>query len=105
MDRPRIGTDCNEEGWNIFVQKWTIFKDSMEMTEVEKGRQLYQCCEEDLGDALLKGHEDEVNLSEQELLRMIKQLAVIPVSDVVRRSDFLSARQDLTESTRSFVPV
>ena len=102
MDRPRIGRDCNEEGWNIFLQKRTIFKDSMEMTEVEKHRQLYQCCEEDLGDAILKGHNDVVNLSEQELLRMIKQLAVIPVSVVVRRSDFLSARQDLTENTRSF---
>ena len=33
---------------------------------------------------------------------MIKQLAVIPVSVVVRRSDFLSTRQDLTENTRSF---
>ena len=21
MDRPRIWTDCNEEGWNTFVQK------------------------------------------------------------------------------------
>ena len=72
------------------------------MTEAEKRRQLYQCCEKDLGDAILKGHTDIVNLSEQELLAMIKQLAVIPVSVVVRRSDFLSTRQDLTENTRSF---
>ena len=43
-----------------------------------------------------------MNLSEQELLRMIKQLAVIPVSVVVRRSDFLGTKQDLTEYTRSF---
>ena len=102
MDRPRIGRDCSEEGWNIFRQKWTIFKDSMELTEVEKSRQLYQCCEEDLGDAILRGHEDIVNLNEQELLKMIKQLAVVPVSVVVRRTDFLSTKQDLTENTRSF---
>ena len=72
------------------------------MTEAEKPRQLYQCCEEDLGDAILKGHTDIVYLSEQELLGMIKQLAVIPVSVVVQRSDFLSTRQDLTENTRSY---
>ena len=84
------------------MQKWTIFKDSMELTEVEKSRQLYQCCEEDLGDAILRGHGDIVNLNEQELLKMIKQLAVIPVSVVVRRSDFLRTKQDLTENTRSF---
>ena len=72
------------------------------MSESEKRRQLYQCCGEDLGDAILKGHADVVNLSERELLSMIKQLAVIPVSVVVRRSDFLSTRKDLTENTRSF---
>ena len=33
---------------------------------------------------------------------MINQLAVIPVSVVVRRSDFLSTIQDLTENNRSF---
>ena len=33
---------------------------------------------------------------------MIKKLAVIPVSVVVRLSDFLSTKQDLTENTRSF---
>ena len=58
MDRPRIGRDCSEEGWNIFRQKWTTFKDSMDLTEVEKSRQLYQCCEEDLGDAILRKHVD-----------------------------------------------
>ena len=54
MDRPRIGKECKEEGWNIFMQKLVIFKDSLKLTEVEKRRQLYQCCEEDLGDAILK---------------------------------------------------
>ena len=33
---------------------------------------------------------------------MMKQLAVIPVSVVVRRSDFVSTKQDLTENNRSF---
>ena len=62
----------------------------MEMTEVKKRCKLYLFCKEDLGDAILKRIEDVVNLSEQELLRMIKQLAVVSVSVVVRRPDFLS---------------
>ena len=33
---------------------------------------------------------------------MIKQIVVIPISVVVRRSDFLSIKQDLTKNTRSF---
>ena len=38
MDRPRIGRYCNKEIWNLFLQKWTTFKDSTEMTESEKRR-------------------------------------------------------------------
>ena len=56
----------------------------------------------DLGGAILKGHEDEINLSEQELLRIIKQLAFIPVSVVLRKSDFLSPRQDLIENPSTY---
>ena len=29
----RLGRVFNEEVWYIFLQKWTIFKDSTEMTE------------------------------------------------------------------------
>ena len=36
MYHPRIGSDCNEEAWNIFLQKWTMFKDSTDMSEPEK---------------------------------------------------------------------
>ena len=44
-----------------------MFKDNTEMIVAEKRRQLYQCCEEHLGDVILKGHTDIVNLSEREL--------------------------------------
>ena len=100
MDRPRIERSSNEEISSLFLQKLTMFKDSTEITESEKRRQLYQCCDKYLGDFILRGHTDIVNLSEREVLGMIKQLAVILVSVVVRRSDFLSTRQDLVENTR-----
>ena len=64
MDCPRIGKDFNEKGQNIFAQKWTVFTNSTEMTEAESHCELYQCCEEDLGDVFLKGHADVVNISE-----------------------------------------
>ena len=50
------------------------------MAEADKYCQLCQCCEEDLAEAILKRHADVVNYSERELLRLLKQLAVIPVS-------------------------
>ena len=38
-----------------------MFKDSTEMKESEKRRLLYQCCDEDLGGAILNRHADVVN--------------------------------------------
>ena len=79
-----------------------MFKNSTEVTESEKHLQFYQCCDKHLGIAIIKEHADVLSLSERELLSMIKQLAVISVSVVVRQSEFPSTRQDLTENTRSF---
>ena len=50
------------------------------MAEADKYCQLNQFCEKNLAEAILKRHEDVVNYSERELLRLLKQLAVIPVS-------------------------
>lgn len=102
IDRPHIGKDCTEEVWNTFTQKWTMFKESTELSSAETLRQLFQCCDDELGDALLKGHSQAINSNEEELMKTIKLLAVVPVSVVVRRSDFLSTRQDFGENTRSY---
>ena len=37
------------------------------MSESDKLCQLYQYCDEDLGDAILKGHADIVKFSEQDM--------------------------------------
>lgn len=102
IDRPRIGKESSEEVWNMFVTKWTMFKESTQLSDEETLRQLFQCCEEELGDAILKGQSNVVKTSEEELLAVIKQLAVIPVSKVVRRSDFITTKQDLGENARAY---
>ena len=65
---------------------------------------MFQCCDEDLGDDILKGHPQAVSGTEDRLLTIIKQLAVIPVAVNVRRSELLSLKQDHSESVRSFFP-
>ena len=45
-----------------------MFKDNTEVVVLEKLRQLYQCCDENLGDVILKRHASIVNFSEQVLL-------------------------------------
>ena len=102
IDRPEIGRDSSEETWNMFIAKWQMFKDGTQLSQSDTVRQLFQCCDDELGDAIIKGHSAAINSSETELMRVIKQLAVTPVSVVVRRSEFLSTKQDLGESTRAY---
>ena len=102
LERPKITGGSSEETWNSFMTRWTMFKRGTTLTDDEKVRHLFQCCEEELGDAVLKGHPTSISGSEEELLAVIKQLAVIPVSICVRRADLLSCRQDHGESVRSY---
>lgn len=66
MDCSKEESNCNEQDWGneMFLQKLTMFKDSTNMSEPKKHHQLYQCCDEDLGNAILKWHADVVNLRE-----------------------------------------
>ena len=41
IDQSLIERGCNEEIWNLFLQKWTMFKDTTEMIESEEFCQLY----------------------------------------------------------------
>jgi len=63
---------------------------------------LFQCCDETLGNNLLRGDPNVISKSEDEVLIAIKRLAVIPVAISVRRSDLLAVRQCDGESVRSF---
>ena len=55
-----------------------------------------------MGDAILKGHPNAVISTEENLLKIIKQMAVIPVAISVRRADLLNTKQDQGENVRAF---
>ena len=102
IERPRISAGSSEETWNTFITRWTMFKGSTGLAAPESVLQLFHCCDEDLGDALLKGHPDAVADNEANLLSKIKKLAVIPVAISVRRAELLSTKQDHGENARAF---
>ena len=80
LDRPTIAKESSEEVWNTFNSRWKLFKRGTHLSEEETVQQLFQCCEEELGDAILKSYSDAVTGTEEQLLQAIKQLAVIPVA-------------------------
>ena len=102
IERPRISAGSSEETWNTFNTRWAMFKRGTELAGAECVQHLFHCCEEDLGDAILKGHPDAVGGSEDQLLVIIKQMAVIPVAICVRRAELLSTNQDHGENARAF---
>ena len=103
IDRPKISRGSSEETWNSFSTRWTLFKRGTDMSPAEIVQQLFQCCDDDLGNAVLKTSPDAVEGTEDNLLAAIKQLAVVPVAISVRRTDFLSTHQDHGESVRAFL--
>ena len=103
MDRPKISFGSSEEVWNAFSTRWVMFKrGAEEMTPDDKVQQLFLCCSDELGDTIIKGYPDATTGTEQNLLDVMKRLAVVPVARVVRRMEVLSLKQDLGESVRNF---
>ena len=103
MERPRIGKESSEETWNMFLTRWRLFTRATKMTAEETVQQLFACCEEDLGDDILRGHPNSVSGTVDGLLEIIKRLGVIPVAISVRRSELISTKQDHGEGIRSYV--
>lgn len=103
IDRPKISDGSSEETWNAFSARWSMFTRGTHLTPDEKVQQLFQCCDDHLGDAILRGQPEAVNGDEATLLRVIKTFAVVPVARVVRRTEVLALKQDHGESTRNFL--
>lgn len=94
IQRPSVSRSSTEESWNSFLARWRLFKRGTGLQPNEACQQLFECCDEELGDDILKNsNTDIVTLNEDELLVLIKRLAVTPVAVSVRRSDLLSLTQ------------
>ena len=102
LSRPSISSESTEETWNAFKARWDLFKRGTQLTPQEVTQQLFQCCDNILGNNLLRGDPNIVSRTEDDLVTAIKRLAVIPVAISVRRSDLLAVQQCDGESVRSF---
>ena len=100
--RPNITKGSTEENWNSFIARWGMFKRGTALAATEICQQLFSCCDEELGNDLIRQNNDILNSTEQVLMETIKKLAVTPVAVSVRRSDLLALRQADGENVRSF---
>ena len=102
LDRPKISQGSSEETWINFKTRWDMFKLGERLSVRSTLKHLFQCCDESLGNAVLKASPDAATGTEAQLLEAIKQLAVTPSAITVRRSAFLNCKQDHNENARAF---
>ena len=102
LDRPKVDVGVTIEEWNIFLRRWTWFKDGSHIDDVSAPSQLFQCAGPDLGDRLLTSDANIASKTVAQILAAMRSLAVVPVAASVLRSELLQLRQDRDESCRAF---
>ena len=90
------------EECNIFLRRWTWFKDGSQIDDASAPSQLLQCAGPDLGDRLLTSDANIASKTVDQILTAMRSLAVIPVAASILRSELLQLRQDRDESCRTF---
>ena len=86
MDPPKLHAGSDVQAWDQFIARWEIFKSTMNIT-TGTSMWLFNCLDEELGDAVLKANTNPApkDMSEQTLLLSIKALAVKKESKLVHR--------------------
>ena len=102
VDRPQLTDSINEVTWNAFMQDWNTFVRANHIEDIDKSIQLLSCCDGDLKGKVASICPDAYTKTAEELLVIVKRLAVIPVAVTVKRNELWSMRQNSGEPVRAF---
>ena len=102
IPRPELGLDVSEEDYCSFLVTWKNWKRVSPISQDEYADQLFQCCDKDLKKLLIRSQPDIVSKGEVELLKAMKDLAVVKIATSVRRAQLLASKQAPGESIREF---
>ena len=102
--RPEVRMDSSAEDWAEFEVTWEQYKEEYSLAGPALIRQLYACCADELKQGLsrLTGG-GQFGLTETNLLKMIKQLAVRYQNPAVHVQEFLSLSQQQDEPVRHYL--
>ena len=89
LDRPRIDVGVEEEVWNNFVRRWEAYRSGSGINETAAPSHLFQCASEALGDLILKTDPFIQSCPVDEILRVMRSFAVIPVAKGVLRAELM----------------
>ncbi len=102
VERPRLTDNMGDVGWNAFLQDWETFIRANGVTEEDQPIQLFSCCNGELKTKVSSICQKVYEKTVPELMKLLKDLAVIPVATTVKCNELLQMRQSAGESIRAF---
>ena len=106
IERPKIDADCTDNQWVIFRDAWDRYKQMSSLTsEAEIRNELRSSCSPKVNELLFNFSGPDIlkEASEEDLMKMIKSVAVTVVHPEVYRQQFYALRQSDGESVTNFV--
>ena len=102
--RPEIGLDKSAEDWSEFLVTWDQYKEEYGLQGPQLIRQLYACCSEEMKTSLSRiTAGQQFKKDENQLLELMKQLAVRFQNPMVHVQEFLHQYQQQEEGVRHFL--
>ena len=86
MKMPHISAGSSPDQWAAFLRRWSMYKVGMQVSKDTLATTLFDCCDDDLSTDLMRDVQDDVaSMSEDDLLKAIKRLAIKEESILVHR--------------------
>ena len=102
LDRPKVDVGVSVEEWTIFERRWNIFRTGSSIDDASAAAHLLQCAEATLSDSLLRAHPAIASRPVDDVMKAMRDLAVVPVATCVLRAELLGLRQERDEAFRAF---
>ena len=100
--RPSVGTCCKPADWANFMSAWERYKAGSNVQRNAEVYEFIECLSEELRTSATHAYPNILTLGIDDVVRLAKSTAVIPVSICVRRSEALQCKQKQGETFRHF---
>ena len=90
LERPKLKLNASSEEWNMFLRRWSTYKNGSHITDDVASSQLLECTTDELGDVVLRAYPSFTTKPINEAINLLKSLAVVPVALGVLRAELTS---------------
>ena len=105
VKRPEISSGGTTEGWSYFITRWKTYSGAVQLSGQDTSIQLLECCDAKLRRDVTRNAIGPValeDMTEKDLLRVIRALAVREENPKVARMALSRMTQDRGEPVRAF---